>query len=425
MAQLPGVYIPSFYQAHYHPSGLFSHLEPLREHLPEKITKRVVAELPSPPTSLIVPYVDTVHDRAPVEIMRGCTRGCRFCHAGMINRPVRERSVSEILEAIDAVIRNTGYSEVGLLSLSSSDYTQVIELVNAVQERYAGKNISISLPSLRIESLSVELMDALSDQRRSGFTLAPEAATERMRRIINKPISDQQLLDTAREVFSRGWHTLKLYFMIGHPSESMEDVQAIADLCKAVLEVGKSQIGSRAQVHAGVSTFIPKPHTPFQWVPCDSRDQIQNKISLLQKELRGAGLKLNWNDARETHHEAWLARGDRRLSAVIHNAWQNGAKFDAWREFFQFEIWLQAFKNCGLEPDFYTTRPRARDEAFPWDHVDSGVTKKFLRQDYEWSTQGKTRPDCREQCYACGILPIFNDLRREHPGPCWGCPEVT
>lgn len=424
MTHLGGVYVPSFYQAHYNATGVFFHLEPLQEGIPRKITKRVVGKLPPPPTKLIVPYVDTVHDRAPIEIMRGCTRGCRFCHAGMINRPVRERPVEEILETIDRVIHATGYSEVGLLSLSSSDYTQVVELVEGVNQRYAGKNISVSLPSLRIESLSVELMDALSDQRRSGFTLAPEAATERMRRIINKPISDQQLLDTAREVFSRGWHTLKLYFMIGHPSETLEDVRAIADLCKAVLEVGQNQIGGRAQVHAGVSTFIPKPHTPFQWVACDSRDVINQKIELLQQELRGRGLKLNWNDARETHHEAWLARGDRRMAEVIHQAWLMGAKFDAWRESFQFETWLEAFAIHGLNPDFYTTRDRLPEEVFPWDHIDPGVKKQYLREEYEWSLEGKTRPDCREQCYACGILPTFNDLRRTHPGPAWGCPEV-
>jgi hypothetical protein len=270
----------------------------------------------------------------------------------------------------------------------------------------------------------VELMDALKDSRRSGFTLAPEAATERMREIINKPVSTQQLLETARAIYSRGWSNIKLYFMIGHPSETLEDVQAIADLCKLVLSEGQAIIGKRAQVTAGVSTFVPKPHTPFQWVPCDSIEQILEKQALLKRQLRGRGLKLNWNAPEDTMLEAWLSRGDRRMAEVIYQAWKRGARFDAWKEHFRYDLWMEAFQVAGLDPDFYTHRERPIDEIFPWEHISTTVRKKFLTEDYLWSLQGKTRVDCRERCFACGILPTFAELRRANPGDVWQCPEV-
>jgi len=424
LARIWGVYVPALYRDFYHPDGTFSHLEKLIEEAPLPVIKRIVARLPPPPTRFIVPYIDTVHNRIPVEIMRGCTRGCRFCHAGMITRPVRERPVDEILAGIEAGLQHTGYEEVGLLSLSSSDYTHILELVKAVSEKFAGRHLNVSLPSLRIESFSVELMDALQDTRRSGFTLAPEAATERMREIINKPVSTEQLLETARAIYARGWSNIKLYFMIGHPSETIEDVQAIADLCRAVLAEGRSVIGKRAQVTAGVSTFIPKPHTPFQWVSCDTMEQIRLKQALLKEKLRGPGLKLNWNAPEETLLEAWLSRGDRRMAEVIYQAWKRGAKFDAWGEHFRFTVWQEAFQAVGLDPAFYTHRERPIDETFPWEHISTTVRKKFLTEDYLWSLQGRTRVDCRERCFACGILPTFAELRRQNPGEVWQCPEV-
>ncbi len=424
LAKIPGVYVPSFYDVKYLSDGTIDTVYPNIHEAPKVITKRMVAKLPPPPTSFIVPNIEAIHNRISIEIMRGCTRGCRFCHAGMINRPVRERSVAEVVEAVENAIRSTGFEELALLSLSSSDYTHILELVTAISDHFADKHLAISLPSLRIETVSVDLMDKLRDRRGTGFTLAPEAATERMRRIINKFIPDEQLLETSREIYRRGWTTIKLYFMIGHPSETLEDVQAIADLCKRVLAEGRKIIGFKAKVHAGVSTFVPKPHTPFQWVACDTIEQITLKQNLLKRELRDKNIKLSWTPPEDTMLEAWLTRGDRRLSAVIYSAWKNGAKFDAWQEERRYTIWMAAFEENGLDDGFYTHRPRRTDEIFPWDHITAAVRKNFLFQDFRQSLEGQIRVDCREHCFACGILPTFSNLRRENPGDYWKCPVL-
>ena len=424
LSHIMGVYVPALYTAHYEADGTFSHMEKIYSQAPLPVLKRIVAKLPPPPTHFIVPYIDTVHNRIPIEIMRGCTRGCRFCHAGMITRPVRERPVEEIVQAIKSSLQNTGFEEIGLLSLSSSDYTHILELVEAVSTNFHDAHLNISLPSLRIESFSIELMEKLRGSRHGGFTLAPEAATERMREIINKPISTQQLLDTTRAIYSRGWTTIKLYFMIGHPSETIEDVQAIADLCKQVLSEGRKVIGKKTQLHAGVSTFVPKPHTPFQWVPCDSLEQIQAKQALLKRELRQKNIKLTWTAPYDTLLEAWLSRGDRRMAEVVYRAWRSGALFDAWQEHFDYSAWIKAFQETGLDPAFYTHRSRLMDEAFPWEHISTGLRRKFLTEDYLWSLRGQTRVDCRERCFACGILPTFAELRSMNPGEVWQCPEV-
>ena len=424
LSKIWGVYVPALYEAVYEPDGTFSGLEKLYADAPLPIVKRIVAKLPPSPTNLIVPYIDTIHNRIPIEIMRGCTRGCRFCQAGMITRPVRERPVNEIVDAVEKAMASTGFEEIGLLSLSSSDYTHIHDLVDAVSQRFNDQHLSISLPSLRIESFSIDLMEKLRGSRFGGFTLAPEAATERMREIINKPISDQQLLETTRAIYSRGWKTIKLYFMIGHPSETIEDVQAIVDLCKKVLAEGQKVIGKKAMLNVGVSNFVPKPHTPFQWVPCDTREQIEAKQKLLREQLRSKHIKLTWTHPNDTLLEAWLSRGDRRMADVVYQAWKLGAKFDAWRELYSYETWLQAFEQVGLDPAFYTHRPRLMDEAFPWEHISTTVRRKFLTEDYLWSLRGQIRVDCRERCFACGVLPTFAELRSMNPGEVWQCPEV-
>lgn len=425
LAQIPGVYVPQFYTPRYHPDGTLLGTEPNQPEAPAQITKRISPTLPPPVTKFVLPHTGVVFNRAAIEIQRGCTRGCRFCHAGMTSRPVRERPLEELLSAIEAIARETGHEELSLLSLSSSDYTHIEPLVKAISGVYNPQAFNISLPSLRIDSLSADLVDMLSGGRKNSFTFAPEAGTDRMRDVINKQISTEALLETADEVYKRGWRLIKLYFMIGQPTETDEDVIAIATLAKRVLKIGEHYHRRKAQVKIGVSTFVPKPHTPFQWAGMCSPEEVKRKQMLILAELKGAGgVIFNWNNPQETLLEASLSRGDRRLGAVIKLAWQNGVKFDAWSDQFKPEVWWQAFADCGLSPAWYAQRSRPTDEAFPWDHINPGPGKEWLRQDWSAAQRGETKIDCRDHCYHCGILTAYKNIRAEVPAQVWKCPPA-
>ncbi len=402
LATIDGIYVPSLYQVEYNSDGSPKSITPTEAST--TIRRRIVAKLPPPVTRPVVPYIEVVQDRGAVEISRGCSRGCRFCHAGIVYRPVRERPQEEVFQAVSQLVTNCGYDEVSLVSLSTSDYTNIDELVAQLSQRYRSHNLAISLPSLRINHSSVRLISSLSSRRKTGLTLAPEAASPRLQRVINKVTSEDELMATAEAAFASGWTTLKLYFMLGLPTETVEDVEGISQMVNRVHSLGKRVPGRRPRLRISLATFIPKPHTPFQWVAQEEEQQLTSKLEHLMQGLRRRGIKLSWQDPKTSLLEAVLSRGDRRLGRVIHRAWQLGATFDAWGERLNYENWLGAFGEAGLKPAFYAQRPRPLDELLPWAHIDSGVSTSFLKQEYRRALKGQETADCRYQpCHVCGL----------------------
>ena len=410
-AQIPGIYVPSLYRVDYHPDGTVAAVTPTVPEAPPVVQRRFVLSLPPVPCRPVVPYVETVHDRGVVEIQRGCTQGCRFCQAGFIYRPLRQRPLEEVLEMVEAIERSTGYEEIALLSLSSCDHPQIEDMVRALVERYKEPPLAISLPSLRIDSFSVELGELMQGRRKTGLTFAPEAGSQRLRDVINKKVTEEDMLRTAQAAYSRGWQRIKLYFMIGLPTETDDDVAAIVHLVRRVWEIGRKYHGRRARVSVSVATFVPKPHTPFQWLSLADEDVLRRRQAILQRGLRKRGINLSWHDPYVTLLEAVFSRGDRRLGAVVRRAWELGARFDAWQEVFSWQRWEQAFADVGLTPDFYARRQRSFDEILPWDHISTGVSKEFLWAEYQRALGVQTTPDCRERCLGCGMVKICRSIR--------------
>ena len=413
VATIPGVYVPSLYQVEYQADGLPKSITPTVAQAQPSVERRVVPKLPPPVTKPVVPYIEVVHDRGAIEIQRGCSRGCRFCQAGMIYRPVRERPKEEVLQAVGELIANCGCDEVSLLSLSTSDYPGIDELVTSLSHRYY--NLALSLPSLRLDSFSVTLVDSLPSRWRTGLTFAPEAGSQRLREVINKATAEDEILATAAAAFNRGWTSLKLYFMLGLPTETIDDIEGISQLVTKVHSLGRRAKGKEPQVRVSVSTFVPKPHTPFQWVAQESERELNSKHELLKLRLRRRGIKLSWQDPKISLLEAALSRGDRQLGKVIYRAWKLGSTFDAWSEHFSFGNWIRAFEEGGLEPGFYAQRQRSLDELLPWSHIDAGIATTFLKREYHRAFDGKGTPDCRyKACNACGLERWQSDCQQKH-----------
>ncbi len=421
-AEIEGIYVPSLYDVRYREDGTIQTIRPTHRSAKPMVTKRIVGALPPAPTRVVVPYVEAIHDRAMIEIQRGCTQGCRFCQAGMIYRPLRERSLDEIVTTADELLAATGYEELALVSLSSCNYSRIEELVRTLLDKHGPKHTSLSLPSLRMDSFSLKLAETFQGQRKTGLTFAPEAGSERLRRVINKAISDEDILRTAEAAFTSGWDRIKLYFMTGLPTETMEDVEAIASVAKQVHMIGRHERGKRAYVSVSVATFIPKPHTPFQWLPLEEKSLLEQKHRLLRRLIRGPGFKLSWNDPETSILETAISRGDRRLGQVLHEAWRRGARFDAWSEAFDANRWWAAFAAQGLDPTFYALRERSLDETLPWDHIDCGVSREFLISEYQRGMREQLTLDCREgPCRTCGILATFSPDAETMRLGSWGC----
>ena len=404
---ITGVYVPSFYKDSYNDDGTLKELVPIND-APEKVKKSIVSDMNKCyyPKEFVVPFISIVHDRAVEEIFRGCIRGCRFCQAGFIYRPIREKSVETINAQSKALIESTGYDELSLCSLSTSDHSQVNEMLTSLIDWTVKDKINLSLPSLRVDNFSDELVDKLNKVRKSGLTFAPEAGTQRLRDVINKNVTEEEVIKTCTKAFDNGWTTVKLYFMMGLPTETMEDIEGIANLGMEVIHAfyknPNRQKGTGLQVNVSCSSFIPKPFTPFQWEPEDTMESLKAKQKHLLESIPSKKIKVSYHETPTSLLEGVLARGDRRLSAVLYSAYKKGCKFDSWDEHFKFDAWMEAFEENNLDPYFYTQRRRDFSEVLPWDHLDYGISRKFLERENMKAHENKTTPHCRIQCAGCG-----------------------
>lgn len=418
-AQIGGVYVPSLYDVQYCDDGTIASVTAMHD-APQTVRKRIVNDLDSMyyPEYFVVPFTNIVHDRAMSEIFRGCIRGCRFCQAGFIYRPVREKSIETIDKQSRALCESTGYEEFSLSSLSTSDYTKLHELLPTLLEWAEPQHTNMSLPSLRVDGFSEELANKLNVLRRSGLTFAPEAGTQRLRDAINKNVTEDEVMDTVNKAFRGGWSSVKLYFMMGLPTETAEDIVGIARLAGRVVEAyyrnPDKPKGKGVTVSVSASCFVPKPFTPFQWEPQDTMEQLMEKQKLLSSSVTTRKISLSWHDAQVSFLEAVLARGDRRLGAVIEDAYRKGCKLDSWSEHFRFDTWINTIKEHGLDPAFYANRRRDKDEIFPWDHLDYGVSKAFLWRENQKAHASMTTPNCREQCSGCGATCFKGGVCFEH-----------
>ena len=409
LSRVEGVYVPRFYEPKYNEDGTLRAFERVDERAPETVRKRILKDFSNAfyPDTFPVPYTDIVFDRIVLEIMRGCTRGCRFCQAGMIYRPVRERSMERVIELAEKLEAATGYEEMSLSSLSSGDYSCLKELITALMDRFQDKRVSVSLPSMRVDNLVKQSLEELSRVRKSGLTVAAEAGTQRLRDVINKGVTEEDVLRSVTDAFDSGYSTVKLYFMTGLPTETDEDLRGIGDLARKVVNayytVPKERRAKGLRVTCSASVFVPKPFTPFQWAAQDDLETVMEKQSHLREYLKMKGVTFNWHDPSLSLLEACISRGDRRMGEVIYTAWKDGCILDGWSEHFKYDVWIQAFEKCGLSPAFYANRERSYDELLPWAFIDMGVTQRYLQLENERAKKGQTTKDCRKGCNGCGL----------------------